>query len=384
MTGAHWLTAERIRLYSFAVIICLASIIISWVAHSQNAMDTAGRPLGVDFITFWAAAQLALEGRAQDAYEVARIYTAEQIAVPGLKMRFAWFYPPSFQLIVLPLTLLPYLISYLTFIVVTLAAYIAAFRQIVVTSAAMWCIAGFSGLWLNAIHGQNAFLTAAIAATALINLERRPALAGILIGLLSIKPQLAVLFPLALIAARAWRTMLVAMMTAVALTALSVFVLGTSVVPAFLAGVATAREALESGSLPWSKMPSVFASLRQLGVSLPVAYCAHFAVASAAAALVWCTWRVPADAGLRSGILMTATFLISPYVYDYDLAWLAFPVAWYVKYASRHGWQWLDREIFCCVWFLPIVLANLTLIFPVPVGPPVLCGLLFVLAKRVL
>jgi hypothetical protein len=382
MTRTHWLTAERIRLYSAAVMICLGSIVVHWIASSTGGADTQGRPLGADFITFWGASYLGLQGHAQDAYDVARIYAAEQVAVPALKMRFAWFYPPAFHLMVLPLALLPYLLSYLAFILSTLAAYVAVLRQLVRTPLAMWCLAGFSGVWLNAVQGQNAFLTAAIAGAALINLERRPALAGALVGLLAIKPHLAMLFPLALLAIGAWRAIGVAAATAIGVTALSVAILGPPVGSAFLAGLHTARDALESGALPWTKMPSVFASLRVLGVPLTAAYAAHLMAAFGGAALVWHVWHIRADAALRNAILMTATFFASPYVYDYDLAWLAFPAAWYVNYAKLHGWRRHDREILVCAWLLPVGLANLHFLVTVPVGPPILCALLYVFARR--
>ena len=383
MTGTHWLTAERARLYSATVMICLGSIVIHWIASSTNGADTQGRPLGADFITFWGASYLGLHGQAQDAYDVARIYAAEQVAVPALKMRFAWFYPPAFHLLVLPLALLPYLLSYLAFILSTLAAYVAVLRQVVRAPLVMWCLAGFSGVWLNAVQGQNAFLTAAIAGAALINLERRPVLAGALIGLLAIKPHLAMLFPLALLAIGAWRAIGAAAVTALAVTALSIAVLGTPVSAAFIAGLNTARDALETGALPLTKMPSVFASLRVLGVPLAASYSAHLVVACGAAALVWHVWRIRADAALRNAVLMTATFFASPYVYDYDLAWLAFPAAWYVNYAKLHGWRRFDREILVCAWLLPVVVANLHFLVTVPVGPPMLCALLYVFARRV-
>jgi len=56
-------------------------------------------------------------------------------------------------------------------------------------------------------------LTAALAGAALLSLERRPILAGVFIGLLAIKPHLALLFPVALIAIGAWRTLLAAAVT---------------------------------------------------------------------------------------------------------------------------------------------------------------------------
>ena len=52
-------------------------------------------------------------------------------------------------------------------------------------------------------------------------MERRPALAGVCLGLLTYKPQFGLLFPLVLIADRRWRTIAVAAPVAAALAALS-------------------------------------------------------------------------------------------------------------------------------------------------------------------
>jgi hypothetical protein len=57
-----------------------------------------------------------------------------------------------------------------------------------------------------ALAAVRAAATAGLAALALHLLGKRPVAAGVLIGLLAIKPQLAVVFPFVLIATRAWRT----------------------------------------------------------------------------------------------------------------------------------------------------------------------------------
>ena len=64
--------------------------------------------------------------------------------------------------------------------------------------------ARLSGGDLEFTAGQNGFLTAALIGGALGLLERRPALAGICLGLLTYKPQFGLLFPFVLIADRRW------------------------------------------------------------------------------------------------------------------------------------------------------------------------------------
>ena len=66
--------------------------------------------------------------------------------------------------------------------------------------------AAFPAVFVNIGHGQNGFLTAALLGGALHLLDRRPWLAGVLIGLLAYKPQFGVLIPIALLASRRWST----------------------------------------------------------------------------------------------------------------------------------------------------------------------------------
>ena len=143
-----------------------------------------------------------------------------------------------------------------------MALYVSAFRHVVKTREAMWLLAAFPGVLINFVHGQNAFLTAALAAAALLCIERRAVLAGVFIGLLAIKPHLAILFPVVLLAVGAWRTFAVAGVVAAAVVLAGTVVLGGDTLAAFVGSLSSARAALEEGVLPWSKMPTVFACLR--------------------------------------------------------------------------------------------------------------------------
>ncbi|SCV00655.1 hypothetical protein CNECB9_750011 [Cupriavidus necator] len=125
----------------------------------------------------------------------------------GGQFYLPWAYPPMFLLFVMPLALFPFAASYLIFIGSTAAIYIAALIRIVdipgAPRYAVWLpVVAFPGVHEAAIMGQNSLLTAGLAAWGLIHLRARPVLSGVLIGLLSIKPQLALLFPVALVAGR--------------------------------------------------------------------------------------------------------------------------------------------------------------------------------------
>jgi hypothetical protein len=378
----HWLNRKRLKVYSGLILALFLIYSAGSIYYSKNLVNTSGVPLGIDFITFWGASHLALTGHAQDAYNSSLLFKAQQLAVPASKIPYLWFYPPSFYLVVLPLALLPYLAAYLTFMLSTLAGYLLVLRRIVRGRAAMWCLAGFSGLWMNFYDGQNGFLTAAIAGAALLGVDRRPVLAGLFIGLLAIKPHLAMLFPVALLAIGAWRTLITAAVTAITFTVIGTATFGTAVLKAFLASLGYARLFMENTPPLWDKMPSVFAFLRMFGMPVAWAYAVHCVIAMAAVIAVWHVWRHCQNRNLRSAALMTATFLVSPYVFYYDLAWLAFPIAWLALDGLRNGWQRGEREVLVAAWLLPLLMIPIAGFLKLQIGPLVLCSLLWITYRR--
>ncbi|UWX58030.1 DUF2029 domain-containing protein [Chlorobaculum sp. MV4-Y] len=372
----HWLNQKRLIFYS------RISLALFLVIGSGFVLTPDGLPICRDFITFWTASHLALTGHAQDAYNISLLLKAEQADVPLSQIPLPWFYPPPFYLVVLPLALLPFLAAYWTFTLSTLGGYFLVLRRIVRGKTAMWCLAGFSGLWINLFHGHNAFLTAALAGAALLSVERRPVLAGVFIGLLAIKPHLAILFPVVLLAIGAWRTLITAVVTVIIFMAIGTVTLGTGVLTGFIANLGYARLYVETGLLPWVKTPTVFAFLRLLGMPVAWAYVVHFVVAAGAVIVVWHVWRRSQNRNLRSAALMTATFLVSPYVFDYDLAWLAFPIAWLALDSLRNGWLRGEREVLVAAWLLPLVMVFIAASLNVQIGSFVLCSLLWIIYRR--
>ena len=67
------------------------------------------------------------------------------------------------------------------------------------------------------MHGHNGFLTALLLGGGLILLERKPFLAGLLLGCLVYKPQFALVLPLLLLALWNWRAIAGAAVSSLAL-----------------------------------------------------------------------------------------------------------------------------------------------------------------------
>ena len=90
-------------------------------------------------------------------------------------------------------------------------------------------------MFVNAAHGQNGFLSAALIGGGLFAMDARPALAGVLFGAMAFKPHLALVIPFALVFARRWTTLLVAGATAAAFSALSLAAFGAPAWDGFFA-----------------------------------------------------------------------------------------------------------------------------------------------------
>lgn len=381
-TAAHWMNLRRVTVYPriFVAIYLITSIIWVWLA--VDLTDPKGKPLGYDFITFWSASWLALAGEAAAAFDAARIFAIQRIAVPASDAVFLWHYPPTFHLVVLPLALMPYFAAYGTWIATTFAGYAWVVRRFAPTQVTTWLLLAFPGTFINAFHGQNGFLTTALFGGAILSLQTTPVLSGILFGLLSFKPQLGLLIPLALACGRRWTAFVVATATSLAFAAISALVLGAESWLAFWNNFPLVRTVLDSGEVPWAKIPSFYIFLRTLGVPAEPAYGLHAILAVAVAAFVARAWWRGTSPILAAAVLTSGAVLVPPYLFDYDLALLAIPIAIIAWDAVRRGWLPWEREVLLAAWLLPLVGPGFTEATGVPVATPCLIALMTVAVRR--
>jgi hypothetical protein len=382
----HWLNAERVRVYSWMVVIIFGTGAAIWTALSlPDLVDPNGKPVGYDFIAFWSAARLALEGRPEAAYDWAAILVAHHVAVPAMKdLVFAWHYPPTFLLAVLPLGLLAYPAAAGAFTLASAGLWATLVRRITADRRA-WIVAAAAPAGLiSLLDGQNGFLTAGLAGFALLMLEaRRPVLAGVLIGLLAIKPHLAVLFPIALLADRQWRAIAAAAVTASVFAAASVAVFGWGTLVAFLHDLPASRALIDGGAVPWSGMPSPYVFALSLGAPPTSAMVVQALVALFAACCVYRGWRDPAAPFEAKAATLTAgTMLVSPFLFSYDLTWAALAVGWLALLGLRTGFFRWEREVLLFAWLAPVAMSPVHVLTQVQLGFPVLLLLLLAAVRR--
>ena len=377
-------TADRLFAYPliFLAVYVIASAI--WIGLSNDMLDPKGKPLGYDFITFWAGSWLTLQGDPAGAFDPAKIFAAERIAVPASDKLFLWHYPPTFLMVVTPFALVPYIVAYLLWGTATLALYAWVIRKLAPQPQTLLLLLAFPGVFLNFFHGQNAFLSAALLGGAILTLERRPVLAGILIGLMSYKPHFGVLIPLALICGRHWQAFAAAAVTTLLFAAASALTLGIEPWIAFWNNIPLAREVFEDGLIRWSKLPTLYASLRLAGAGLEIAYLLHTALGIGVAATVaWVWWRKP-PLPLRGAVLAAGSLLVTPYMFDYDFAILAIPGAIIAMDGYSRGWLPYERAILALIWTMPLIAVGLADSTGVQIGPACIFMLFLATVRRAL
>lgn len=379
---ADWLTADRARAWCRVLAGAAGLAVAAFAILGHVGLDPFGKLLGTDFSSFWTASRLALQGNSGAAYDPAQHYAAQQALFPaGQGGYYAFFYPPSFLLICLPLALLPYAASLAAWISAGLLAFVACLRRVLPQRWAVLPILAFPGVLTNMGHGQNGFLSAACLGGTMLLLDRRPFLAGACLGLLSFKPQLLLAAPVMLLAARRWTVVSGAATAALGLAGASWLVLGNEAWAGFLRVSPLARAALEDGLVePW-KMQSAFAAIRVLHGGVTLAYAVQAVVAVGVLALLG---RLAArrPGALAEGALLTiGGLLCTPFLLDYDLVCLALPIAWVAAEAQRTGWRPWEKSALLAAYVLPMV-SRLLAGAGLPTATLVMAGLLVVVARR--
>jgi hypothetical protein len=313
-----------------------AILVAGWGKPGSWIIDDKGTITFTDFTALYGAGRLALEGKAALAYDWAAHAEAMSAAIGRAAQHFPYPYPPTFFAIVAPLSALPYLPALLVWMGLTLALHLYTCARIVGSwQGAIWLGAMIVTL-ANIIAGQNGFLTAALMGAGLLLVPARPMLAGVLLGLLAYKPHLGLLLPIALAAAGQWRVFGTATATVIAAALVTLGVFGLEPWWAFLDNLGRfgSEIATERFSVT-NKLQSAYGFLSSLGVPKPVSMAIQLALAAFLVAATALIWRSTAPTSLKAAWLSTASVLMSPYVYIYDLTLLAVAQAFLLRHWLR-------------------------------------------------
>jgi hypothetical protein len=370
--AAGALLAKPVVLIAFALAVAHAVFLASFWVDGLWA-DKTGAPS--DFVAVWAAGKLASAGHPAAVYDWGAHKLVEQTAVGHpFAGYFGFHYPPTFLLVAAALSMLSYATAYTVWALGTFPAYLIAIRAIVGDRIGYLLAAAFPAVLANFTIGQNGFVTAGLIGGTLVLMRQRPIMAGVLLGLLTFKPHLGLLFPIALIAGRQWRVLVSATIVALAMAGASWLAFGADTWQAFVGNIGhTSQAFLSEGSADWRKLQTIFGLTRSLGGSEPLAWSLQAMVTLAAATAVAALWRSTVQYEVKAAALGTGLMLATPYLYTYDLVALAVPLAFLFRLGLTRGF--LPQEL------IGIGLACLlVLIFPFVDAPTGFAALLVVAA----
>ncbi len=323
----------------FALIVSHIVFLAASYVNGTWLMAPDGTGVPTDFVNVWAAGRLTLAGHAVAAYDWTIHKAAEESALGHpFDGYFGWHYPPTFLFVAAALSLLPYAVAYVVWAFGTFPIYVAAIRAIIGDRVGYLLAAAFPAVLANFFVGQNGFLSAGLIGGTLISIERRPLLAGLLLGLLTYKPHLGLLFPIALAAGGYWRVFFTAGIVAAAMATASWVAFGSESWHAFIVNIGHASQAfLADGLAGFNKLQTAFGLVRTLGGSEQLAWTVQAVVALVAAAAIAVLWKSRAAHEVKAAAAGTGALLATPYLYTYDLAVLAVPLAFLIHLGRARG-----------------------------------------------
>lgn len=349
------------------------AIAVAYFWPDANLMEPQGFYFGRDFLNYWMGGRLALFGEVEAAYDVSRYNALLRARFSPEQSGMAFSYPPHALPLLALFGALPYLAAYVVwcllgaigFVGVALGGRPARDEKALLAAHLLAPI-----VWVNVIFGQLGLLLAVLFVGALRALPRRPALAGILMGVLTIKPQLGLLLPLALLLAGAWRAIAVAVATALALIALSLALFGLEPWQLYLS---------QTMPLQWTfvthmdgfftnQMVTPYTALWSLGVPVGTALMLQAAFAVVIAATTFMMLRSPASWPLKSAVVAFGSVLMVPYVLAYDLAIPLAALVWYLR-DDRPRPEPVSLAIVGALWALPYALTILLQVNGIPLLP---------------
>ncbi len=375
----------------FAAFSLAASLVVLGPRLAQLVAGLVAPGIGfdianADFINYWMAGQLVLDGKTALLFDPPAYNSHLQAMFGADYPPHAWSYPPHAILIFLPLGLLPYKPALVGFLALSGFVHFWALRAFVRAHAPEadkhWLIAAHVAfVAINLAAAQNGFLTAALLVGAFAITDRNPLIAGFLLALLTFKPQLGILVPVALIFSGQWRTIGWAALFAALLVLVSIAAFGIDSWKAYVEIILPFQQGVMTG---WSggmllMMPTVLSALRLEGVDAETASLAQtiFSIAMLPLALL-ALWRARTPIA-RFFALCLGTFAILPYGFNYDMGALVSAAAMVLATNNHEN---LARALpFCAIAMAPVLVIWVA-IAGLPVVPLLLGAVLYMVARN--
>jgi len=381
---ARWLTRGRIIAGGQVLLLIELTVLVMLALWQHGVISNHVSNTSSDFVSFYAAGKLALAGTPALAYDQAAHFLVEQrFTEAGAPYQF-FFYPPVFMLLFAPLALLPYYVAFYVFETATLALFLFTMQRILREPGWLWAfpVLAFPAIFWTFGLGQNAFLTASLFGGFTLLIERRPTLAGMLLGLLCYKPHFGLLAPVGLVSGSHWRAFLAAGATVAGLVAMSVALFGVETWQAYLTAFAGSGSVYASGRIDYAGIVTPFGAARLLGFDPRVSYLVQALVTGSMVLLTALVWRWVKNGNLRSATLLAATLLAVPLALLYDKLLLLVAIGWLVREARHDGFRPWEKTTLAATYLASLAEYVIGSAWSLPLGPFVSLAVLVLAVRR--
>lgn len=345
--------------------------------NTTGILPSPHGPFGGDFVNLWTAARLVLSGAFETIYQPERFMAFQEGFTQAYIGHRVWVYPPHSLLFAWPFGTGGYFAMLAAWALLGLAVLALGARRFGFGRVETAILVLSPASMVNLAHGQSGSLVTGLLLLALAARPRSGAPSAVAAAILTVKPQIGLLLLPLWLVRRRWRLIAGAAALTLALVGLSALLFGGQSWRDYAGATLPELKALEleGGGAFMYLIPSLFMSLRLLGVDGQAALMVHAACAAAVwIAVVWRLVRL-GDATRQAALVLCATCLVTPYLHVYDLGLLlAGALAALKGEGDAAGWRRSFVALALGVaWVLPKLVAPLGLAgFPVA---PLLVGL---------
>ena len=389
---ASWLTPRRIRAHGLFLAICLWTVYAVDMS-TPGLRDRNGLIKGTDFLHFYTLGNIALQKRGELLYNIQAQATLLQKLVPEAAGNvYVPLYGPQVSLLFVPFARIPYSAALTIWLLLNAVIYGACVYLVWKLCSNLrgepWTVLvaalAFPGFFHLILWGQTsalALLCFTLAFLALI--KNRPYLAGLAIGSLIFKPQLALAATVIFLFAREWKLIATAILAALAQLSVGWLYYGTPVMSEYLRALRHVADVMALLEPRPYQMHSFRAFWSLLIPWTSPAFALYALTAATILALSVRCWRSTATLGLRYSGLMLATVLVAPHLTVYDLLILApafLLMADWAVVGSRRSAPTMSVLLYLCYPFF--LLGPLARITHLQLSVIAMTGLLFIIDRE--
>jgi len=353
-------------LFCTLLVLSLAVYFVADMSIIYGKLDFSSRDIGQspasDFIVFYSSARYLCGGG-----ELAALYDpvtlkAFQVSLGAHQAGFHTFnYPPPYASLTAPLCTMPYATALIVWQWTTLAVFAYVLHRAGLTPFEILAVCAAPASNDNMAAGQNGFLTSALLIAGMISLARRPTMAGALFGLLTMKPHLGILVPIACLAERRWRTIVAATLATLTLAGASVLFTGIEAWSAYFEFLAwfEAVAQIQHGAPFLALATTPYMALQIADFEMPLELSIQIAITLCISGMVYFAYRRDGDPDLKLAFLLVGTSLATPYGFFYDLPFVAVAVVLVARHGLRGGFLPFEGLCLLAAFVTPIIARSL-------------------------